>query len=240
MRDGLLVVAERYGRSRSLFTLDGVFQKKEACEPRLHYLADGTRFEPLHFEEAFRNRMVLKNLETGHLLGKLEDDTGIGFHLSQSWPVRLDKDHTLIVKPRGAFEIYNKEGQLVSKREVPLALFKKEVERDPFGDAILKHRPRKIKYYRFGLPLFDVAVESPEIIWFLAGDERSITEDERKPTEVTLFRINLKTGKISLKTKLPIILRTISIEDDHLVLLSQQDAVIQVYALAQIRTTLGE
>ncbi|MDJ0836441.1 MAG: hypothetical protein QNK37_07975 [Acidobacteriota bacterium] len=214
---------------------------KEALDQRLHYLPDGARFQKLHFEEAFKRRFVLKEIDTGRLLGKLKDDTGIGFHLSNAWPVRLDANHLLIVKARGAFEVYDRQGVLIKERTVPLELYKKEVERDPLGDAILKHRPRKIKYYRFGLPLFDVAVESPEHIWFLVGDEESQTEDDRKPMLVTLYRMSLKTGHVSFKKQMPAPLHRINIDDGaHLVLLSQEEAMIQVYSLAQIRTALGE
>jgi len=224
-----LIAYERYDRARLFFDLAGRFLEREEIERRHVFTRDGQRYELLHYREAFAQGFLFSSTDGERRFGRLTERDGKGYHRDQAFLLELDQDRLLVLKRRGRCEIYQKSGRLLRSFDLPLDRFSMDVVEDEIGTLL--HRRAygdRIKQYRYGLPIIDASLESPDHLWLIVRDEHHLDETFR-PKRTHLFRIAIDTGSVSYESESSVPITAIHFYDRALCVVSQEHASVWVF-----------
>ena len=230
--DGHIAATEMYRRARLFFKPDGAFMKKEKLVRTNIYL-EGTTIGRLPFTEATDMEHRYFHQEWDCPLARFDRDSSTEYHLAQAI-FRTWKQDLFVVMKQGIIKRYGPHCQLKEELNVPVEIYKRKLELDKLSEFINKNsKLKRPKYYRFGVPIIDVAIQDGQRLWLLVNDEAHENEKKR-PQRTFLFRVDMTEKRVDVSLELPEPVQRIRVSEGRLILIATGAATIRAYKLEDL------
>ena len=237
--DDVVVATDFFRLRRRFFTTTGRFLRHEDIDRQI--IEKENHFRELSLQEAMETGYRYHFIDGDWDLGYLEQDSDKGYHLADSL-IRVTEKKIFVIRKRGAIDVYNRAGTLQQSLPMNLEAFKAELDVSLMYKMMTANKPTHggLKPYVLGTPIYDAALDAHGNAWLLVSNEHvAIEQDNYRPKESWLFVLNLQTGSFAWSLKMPRPVSRVRICDQHLLLISSEDAFVQVYSLAAFKE-LGE